>query len=1070
MNAIEQQFSNKESSFDFFPTIPKYQFHGTSPYLIDKFVIIGYNSYDFEKNIFQLLKFPLPQKTYPGQCFFPNNGTSFQIPTEPSIINEICSNYDKTSFDNDNIIELVYPNTPIGYFFENKKAYQNDKGENFLQSQTVVFNSNPSTNEGLKLSFNGIAYSFYEKFKDKEGHYYFIPKSFVIISEYPYYASFHQMMYKIRSLFNTDDIEVPLEIVLYNLIYFTPSPLNTNIEVDFWSGVSMIKKLNTEVNLRQSAGFLSRRSLDKTTIQKQQSATENNEPIIFRRLNGFPLIQINLHRLIGFLSPQIVFKLFVFSFLEKDIIIFSNNLELISITIFTFLNLNYPLNEGNYYWINASVSLSNLENQSSIFASYSFPTILGVHNSYINVNDNSLSGKKDYFVLDLDNKNFDYIYKEETEEVKNINTLLEMMKNVIKDKSISTLNKTWVYPALRKLYTKIDKLDKKKMSFTGTYPKLFEKVDENENQKIQEMFYQFILQCVTAIYKNISLHSEMELGNDSDRKRINETFYNEYNYANEQNAIVEERIFFEEIRTTFKFSSFVEGFIKSHSDYGLFQIPFMFIDELANFSAKFEGATKFEFNALEMIKNYFHDIKRESKYTLKIDNTKSLPKHQTTLRKNLTILEPLSARNDDKRSLNFATALRLNTSSNNDKALSPFEKQNQNFKISYTTFHQFFRHKKLGDYFYKFISNYYPKTKTEFNKLYFQYNLKELNHQTIQAYVHLLKDFLPKLIHEIIPHNKQISLQSDAKDTFMYEFEALVEEEYLYSNKVTMEYYLLYSLFLIFTETRALCNETEFIDQMMQFSSIMDTNVCSSRKYFKELFYVLEHLYSKTGIESNIKNAVGFCIFYMINKIRIKEIVSNETLTNLINYLNKENSNINVTGLQAEFQDSSYKMSFKNNTIKGKVIKEKDYIEFAKKNINSYGLITNEGSVSQNTSGVGTAEDIGERQMYPKIMFEIDNKDSHDKTHNINPFIFTPRKIFENLTGFKNKLLYDIDDKRNEYNDYSNTPLSHYVINLIFYVKHVGVFMIDRKRNIISLLLKIYAMVERVEKSAKDNK
>ena len=168
MNAIEQQFSNKESSFDFYPTIPKYQFHGTSPYLIDKFVIIGYNSLDFEKNMFQLLKFPLPQKTYPGQCFFPTNGISFQIPTEPSIINEICSNYDKTSFDNDNILELVYPNKPIGYFFENKKAYQNAKGDNFVQSQTVIFNSNPSTNEGLKLSFNGIAYSFYEKFKDKD--------------------------------------------------------------------------------------------------------------------------------------------------------------------------------------------------------------------------------------------------------------------------------------------------------------------------------------------------------------------------------------------------------------------------------------------------------------------------------------------------------------------------------------------------------------------------------------------------------------------------------------------------------------------------------------------------------------------------------------------------------------------------------------------------------------------------------------------------------------------------------------------------------------------------------------
>jgi hypothetical protein len=89
------------------------------------------------------MKTPLTQKTQPGQFFFPSNGISFQIEIEPTIISEISSNYDKTVLENDTIIELVYPNKPIGYFFENKKAYVSDKGENLPQSQTIVFNSNP---------------------------------------------------------------------------------------------------------------------------------------------------------------------------------------------------------------------------------------------------------------------------------------------------------------------------------------------------------------------------------------------------------------------------------------------------------------------------------------------------------------------------------------------------------------------------------------------------------------------------------------------------------------------------------------------------------------------------------------------------------------------------------------------------------------------------------------------------------------------------------------------------------------------------------------------------------------
>ena len=86
MNTIENQFSRKESSFDFVPTIKKYQYHGTSPYLIDKFVIIGYSVLDYEKNILPSLKTPLVQKTQPGQFFFPSNGISFQVPVEPTII------------------------------------------------------------------------------------------------------------------------------------------------------------------------------------------------------------------------------------------------------------------------------------------------------------------------------------------------------------------------------------------------------------------------------------------------------------------------------------------------------------------------------------------------------------------------------------------------------------------------------------------------------------------------------------------------------------------------------------------------------------------------------------------------------------------------------------------------------------------------------------------------------------------------------------------------------------------------------------------------------------------------
>ena len=77
-----------------------------------------------------------------------------------------------------------------------------------------------------------------------------------------------------------------------------------------------------------------------------------------------------------------IIEIFLFMFLEKDVLFFSKNIELLTLTINAFLNLSFPLNDEKYYFINASVSLDNYINNNSPFVGATFTTLIGINSAY----------------------------------------------------------------------------------------------------------------------------------------------------------------------------------------------------------------------------------------------------------------------------------------------------------------------------------------------------------------------------------------------------------------------------------------------------------------------------------------------------------------------------------------------------------------------------------------------------------------------------------------------------------------------------------------------------------------
>ena len=192
-----------------------YPFNGRSPFLIDKFYIIGYNYLTLHK----LLIDNTPKSLVEDNEKETKEPHKFNIEENPNILNEITSDFKKEGLANETILQMIYPKKIDFYYTSEecedqpskfKKTYEINKDnfckidfkkkdyKYFPKNYKVVFSSNPQSENNSKKSINGFAYVFYTKFNeykyhDKKKYTYYIPYTFCIISEFPYFNIFFKL-------------------------------------------------------------------------------------------------------------------------------------------------------------------------------------------------------------------------------------------------------------------------------------------------------------------------------------------------------------------------------------------------------------------------------------------------------------------------------------------------------------------------------------------------------------------------------------------------------------------------------------------------------------------------------------------------------------------------------------------------------------------------------------------------------------------------------------------------------------------------------------------------------------
>ena len=97
-----------------------------------------------------------------------------------------------------------------------------------------------SVNGKNKLFYVCFGFKFYEEYS-----FLYVPKAFCIVSQYPYFTLFQNICQDIYDFYNknfdcNNGDHAPIEIVLYHLVNYIPSPLKNSLNYSIFEGNNLM--------------------------------------------------------------------------------------------------------------------------------------------------------------------------------------------------------------------------------------------------------------------------------------------------------------------------------------------------------------------------------------------------------------------------------------------------------------------------------------------------------------------------------------------------------------------------------------------------------------------------------------------------------------------------------------------------------------------------------------------------------------------------------------------------------------------------------------------------------------
>ena len=560
--------------------IKKIPYLGYSENLIEYFSIIGYT----ETFIPELISNYKLRQINTINNNNDQNSLKNKNPYSPTILSSITSKSDYGIVDNELIITQIYP--------ENPKLILNEVNQSVPEKSNIIYSFCFDSNDGKqKLFYTCFGYKFYELYKDSNSDdEYYIPKAFCIISQYSFFNTFFLICKNLHNMIISNTNKIPFEILVYNIINYTPSPINSKLELFLFG--------------------------DEKDSQK----------IEINQLTGYPNIDFDLFEIFNLLPLNLILEIYILTFLEQSILFFSSNLEILNTIMYIFYMFNYPCNDSTYFWHIVSVGKNNLVEENK-FVGKIMMSLLGVNSAYNESIDTFAFGNYHY-VVDIDNKKI--IYKEslnisidEKEEVNKLTQLVTYIENIFKEKNI---NSNYLKQPLIDLKTNLENFLSENILYFTAYPRktvvnFFKEEIKNLDisKKILEFFYDCNLTLLTKFYNDNELNTSFD-------KIVKEENSNFDDSIASNTYFDEEKIFLDIFRSTVKYKIYFDNFMLDFEVMEVFKIPFLFSKIFIELKLKDQNKITCENLEYFKIIDYFYKLTNKL-IKFKIINFNSFNKH-----------------------------------------------------------------------------------------------------------------------------------------------------------------------------------------------------------------------------------------------------------------------------------------------------------------------------------------------------------------------------------------------------------------------------------------------------------
>lgn len=389
-----------------------------SPTLIDQFYIFGYD--------------PTNKDLLTKVVDFTRNDrdqidTKMQDNEYPIVINQIASLRNKKLFDEIYLLRALFPSAP--------KIYTNVSNPEKLPNYHIAISARHETvfdNDTTIDQTYCVAYVFYEQYEQ-----FWFPKIFCITSEFPFFSFFKQITHKIYCEFEKDEITIPLEIFILNLINCLPPPVNYPALLDLTPKINLTKSLT--LSNKPSNAPINQNFLRNSEIRR---ATSKIIKYKFKipPINKYCYIDYNINYLLQKIPVDIITKMIVLSYFNIFIIVFHKDLSILNNVLQMLCLLFPPFVEDPMYRFRYSFHKDEFENVLSFVIGNSIPCLFGINAEYSS--DYSLdlfTGTPAICMVDLNQKKQDILLCGKDiqfqEIYKNIDNTIKQYENAILKKT-----------------------------------------------------------------------------------------------------------------------------------------------------------------------------------------------------------------------------------------------------------------------------------------------------------------------------------------------------------------------------------------------------------------------------------------------------------------------------------------------------------------------------------------------------------------------------------------------------------------------------------------------------------